>query len=70
MIKVPTSALFREGGGWALFRIEGRTAKLTPVDIGERTARDAEIRRGVSPGQRIVAHPSDRVADGVKVSAP
>ncbi|MGZ3426005.1 MAG: efflux RND transporter periplasmic adaptor subunit [Polyangia bacterium] len=70
VLKVPTSALFRQDGGWALFRLDGRVARLTPVEIGQRTAHEAEILRGVSAGQRIVAHPSDRIRDGVRVSAP
>jgi HlyD family secretion protein len=70
VVKVPASALFRQDGGWALFRVDGKVARLTPVEIGQRTAREAEILRGVSSGLRIIAHPSDRIRDGVKVSAP
>jgi HlyD family secretion protein len=70
VLKVPTSALFRQDGGWALFRLEGNVARLQPVEIGQRTARDAEIVRGLSAGQRIIAHPGDRITDGVKVRAP
>ncbi len=70
VVEVPTSALFREDGGWALFRVDGGVARVTPVEIGQRTARLAEITGGVEPGQRIVVHPSDRIRDGVAVRAP
>ncbi len=70
VLEVPTAALFRQDGGWALFRVDGGVARLTPVEIGQRTAREAEVVRGVSAGQRIVAHPSDRVHDGARVSGP
>ena len=70
VVQVPASALFRQDGGWALFRVDGGVARLTPVEIGQRTAQRAQILRGVTAGQRIVVHPSDRVADGVRVKAP
>ena len=70
VLELPASALFRQDGGWALFRVDGRVARLTPVEIGQRTPREAEIIRGVTAGQRVIVHPSDRISDGVKVSAP
>ena len=69
VLKVPASALFRRAdGGWALFRVDGRVARLTPVAIGQRTAIEVEILEGVSAGDRVIAHPSDRVHDGAKVA--
>ncbi|HEX8951648.1 MAG TPA: HlyD family efflux transporter periplasmic adaptor subunit, partial [Polyangia bacterium] len=70
VLQVPTSALFRQDGGWALFRVDGGVAHLVPVEIGQRTAQRAEIVRGVAAGQRIVVYPSDRLRDGSKVRAP
>jgi HlyD family secretion protein len=67
VLKVPASALFRQEEGWALFRIEGGTARLTQVELGQRTAHEAQIVRGLVAGQRVIAHPSDRIKDGVKV---
>jgi HlyD family secretion protein len=69
VVQVPNSAVFRHDGDWALFVIEGDRARLTRVEIGERTARDAQIVRGVEAGQRVVVHPSDSVRDGAKVIA-
>lgn len=69
VLKVPTSALFRQGAGWALFRVDDGVARLTPVEVGERTAREAAVVRGLSAGQRVIVHPSDRITDGVKVVA-
>jgi HlyD family secretion protein len=70
VVRVPTSALFRAGDKWALFRVEGGRAKLTSVNIGHRTAREAEVISGVNAGDRVVAHPSDRITDGIRVAAP
>ncbi len=69
VLKAPTSALFRQDGGWALFRVDGGRARLTSVEIGQRTAREAEVRKGLAAGARVVAHPSDRITDGTRVVA-
>lgn len=67
VLKVPTSALFRQDAGWALFRFDKGVARLTPVEVGERTAREAAVARGLAAGERVIVHPSDHIADGVKV---
>lgn len=65
---VPVGALFRSGADWAVFRIEGGRARLTPIEIGERNASWAELRSGLEPGANVILHPSDRVADGIRVA--
>lgn len=68
--KVPASAVFRRGDSWALFRIDGGIAHLIPVHIGHRTTREVEVLDGkLTPGARVILHPSDRVGDGTKVVA-
>lgn len=66
-IVVPSSAVFRNGDGWAVFAVEGKLAKLRPVTIGERTAREIQIVEGLAVDERVVLHPSDRIRDGVEV---
>lgn len=68
-LKVPQSALFRQESGWALFRFEHGMARLTPVELGERTAHEAAVLHGLSAGDRVIVHPGDAIADGVKVAA-
>lgn len=65
--KVPVSSLFRHEGGWAVFREVDGEAVLTAVDVGRRNGLEAEVRDGVSAGDRVVLHPSDAVGDGVAV---
>ena len=65
----PAGALVRDAGGWAVFRIEQARARLRPVKVGVITDRDAEILRGLAPGDSLVVFPSDRVRDGVAVKA-
>lgn len=68
VLGVPVSALFREGGGWAVFRVSGGEASLQPVEIGRRNASVAEVLDGLVEGDRVVMHPSDAVAEGVTVT--
>lgn len=66
-LKVPLSALFRHAQDWAVFEVRDGTAKITPVKIGQRNTREAQIVEGLQPGAQVILHPSDRVEDGTKV---
>jgi HlyD family secretion protein len=66
-LQVPIGALIRDDGGWAVFRIEDGTARLTPIRIGRRTQTEAQVLEGLAPGDRVVAFPGDRVAEGTRV---
>lgn len=67
-LTVPISALFRKGEEWAVFAVENGRAKTTVVKIEHRNNRVAEVLSGLRAGDRVVAHPSDRIADGVRVA--
>jgi HlyD family secretion protein len=67
VLQVPALAVFRQGGGSAVFRIEGGRARLTPIGVGHRGDVQLEVLTGLSPGDTLVVHPGDRVHDGVKV---
>lgn len=67
VVKVPLGALVRADGGWAAFRVVAGRAKLTPLSIGALTDREAEVKRGLKAGDKVVVFPSDRVKDGVRV---
>jgi len=69
VLRVPASAVFRRGEGWAVFRLEGGVARLRTVDAGKRNGLDVQIVRGLAVGDRVIAHPSDRVVDGVDAVA-
>jgi len=68
VVKVPTGALFRHGENWAVFAVEGGRARLEDVQIGQRNGLEAEVLEGLSPGELVIAHPSDAVRDGVRVT--
>jgi HlyD family secretion protein len=65
--RVPASAVFRSGNGWAVFRVQDGRARLVQVEVGVRTPELVEVVAGVEPGDRVVVYPGDQVADGVRV---
>ena len=69
VLAVPLTALFRDGEEWAVFVEEGGRAKLRHVETGQKNGVIAEITNGLESGDRVVAHPSDRVIDGVRIAS-
>ena len=69
VLTVPTSALFRRGDDWAAFVVTDGRAHLRTVRIGHRTGVMAEVLEGVREHDEVIVHPSDAVADGVRVEA-
>jgi HlyD family secretion protein len=67
VIKVDDSAVFRHGGGWAVYRVDGGKAVLTPIEIGARNGLEVEVVEGLDAGATVIAHPSDQVEDGRRV---
>lgn len=67
-LRVPAPALFRAGGGWAVFRVEEGTARLTPVEIGLMNALMAEVTSGLTEGAEVVLFPSASLTDGAGVA--
>ncbi len=66
---VPQSAVFREGDGWAVYRVEDKIARRTAVGLGVRNGLEAQVTTGLAPDDTVVVFPGDRVADGVRVVA-
>ena len=55
------------GAGWAVFRVAGGRARLTPVEIGEGGERYRQVRRGLSPRDVVIVYPGDSLKDGASV---
>jgi HlyD family secretion protein len=68
VVKVPTSALFRQGQQWAVYRVVDGRAQRTSVEMGHRTGQEAEIVTGVSVGDRVIVHPGDALKQGARVT--
>lgn len=67
VLQVPSSALFRRGSEWAVFVIEGGRARERVVQVGQETGSDSQVLEGLAAGEVVVRHPTDRVAEGVRV---
>ena len=67
VLKVPLSALFRQGRQWAVFVAQDRRAVLRQVEIGHENGLEAEVVSGLEAGERVVLHPGDRVSPGVRL---
>jgi HlyD family secretion protein len=67
-LTVPVAALFRQGEAWAVFAIREGRAQATPITLGQRNNRVAEVLTGLAAGDRVVLHPSDRIRSGVAVA--
>lgn len=68
VVAVPVSALFRKGDDWAVFAVRDGRARTTLIQIGQRNNRQAEVLSGLSAGDQVVLHPSDRITDGASVA--
>ena len=68
-LRLPVGSLFRDGEDWAVFVAADGAAALRKVRIGQRNAAYAEVLEGLSDGDRVVNHPSDRIEHGVRVIA-
>jgi len=69
VLKIPGSAAFREGETWRVFAIEGDRAHRKTVEIGHRNQTEVEIVRGLTEGEEVILHPSNRLKDGARVRA-
>lgn len=67
VVRVPLSALFRDGDAWAVYALTGASVTATRVSIGRRNQRYAEVLSGLAEGTRVIVHPSDKLREGIQV---
>lgn len=68
-LKVPLTALFRDGDDWALFVQENGRAVRRIIEVGHRTANEAQIISGLADGEVIIVYPGEGVDNGVRITA-
>lgn len=68
VLRVPMSALFRDGERWAVFVEQDDRARLRAVEIGQNDGLQAEVRAGLEAGERVVLHPGDRVSPDTRLA--
>jgi HlyD family secretion protein len=52
-----------------VFAVVNGRATLRRVEIGRGTPQQTELLAGLAAGDAVVLHPSDQVADGVRIAA-
>jgi HlyD family secretion protein len=67
VLVVPESALFRRGGATFVFVIDADVAVQRAVSIGRGDGFRISILDGLTEGERVVRHPDNSLADGVRV---
>ena len=67
-LKAPLNTLFRSGQRWNAFVVENNIAKRREVETGHRADFEVEVLNGLREGESVITHPSNLVADGVRVS--
>ncbi len=68
-LRIPLSALFRDGDRWSTFVNANGRAKQQFVTIEHVNEVEAEVIEGLEGGDEVILHPSERVLDGVRVEA-
>ncbi|TDR56573.1 HlyD family secretion protein [Halomonas ventosae] len=67
ILQLPTGALFREAGQWTVFVVEDGRALSRRVEVNRRSGLVTQVVGGLEQGERVILHPGERVAEGVRV---
>lgn len=69
ILKVPVSALFKQGENWGVFVDNNGTASMRNIKIGRRNSQEAETLEGLNEDELVILHPPNQLADGDKITA-
>ena len=67
VLQAPAGALFRRGGEWRVFVVEGGRAVLRTVQPGRSNGVQTEIIGGLREGDQAIIYPGDKVGPGSRV---
>jgi HlyD family secretion protein len=67
VLNVPSTALIPVDSTWAVYVVAAGRAKLRPVAVARRGAREVQITSGLAAGERVIVHPDERLKDGIRV---
>jgi HlyD family secretion protein len=67
VLKVASTALVPADSGWAVYVVDDGQARLRPVTVSRRGAREVQIDSGLAAGDSVILHPDERLADGARV---
>ncbi|MDE3057220.1 MAG: efflux RND transporter periplasmic adaptor subunit [Bacteroidota bacterium] len=66
-ISAPASAITTRGGKKVVFVLHGETVSMVPVTLGTLLGSSVEVKEGLSVGERVVLHPSEKLTNGSRV---
>ena len=67
-LSIPASAITTRGNQKVVFVVNGETVTETAVTLGEALGSRIEVREGLTPGQKVVLHPSENLSTGSKIT--
>ncbi len=67
VLKVPLTALFRDGEDWAVFVSDDGRVVQRLVELGHRTDKEGQIVGGLEEGDLVVAYPGEAIEEGDRV---
>jgi HlyD family secretion protein len=50
-----------------VFKVTDGIARVVKFEVGQRNAERIEVKSGLKAGDVVVAHPSERLSDGITV---
>jgi HlyD family secretion protein len=66
-LKVPSSALFREGRDWAVFLAVRNRAEKRIVQLARRNPEEALLRGGLQEGDEVILFPGESIRHGARI---
>jgi HlyD family secretion protein len=69
VVRVPVSALVREGAEWATWVVRDGRAWRRMIRVGERNDTFAQVVGGLATGVQVVTYPGDLIREGARVRA-
>ncbi len=67
VLQIPTSAMFRDGDGWAVYVVNQNRAERRKVEPGQRGGIYTQVLSGLEEGDQIINHPGDNLEVGNRV---
>ena len=67
-ISLPASAVTTRNGKKVAFLLRNESVVETPVVVGELMGNSIEIKEGLSVGDKVVLHPSEKLSSGSKIT--
>ena len=67
VLKVPSGALFRHGGQWAVFVFNEGRAELRRVETGHSSGAETQILKGLQANEEVVLYPGDTIKENARI---